>query len=46
MNRGDRREPIFKSDADRRRFLLETLGEYRLKTAWEVHACVCKQLTP
>ncbi|MCI0541253.1 MAG: hypothetical protein L0Z50_39135 [Verrucomicrobiales bacterium] len=26
MNRGDRREPIFKDDEDRRRFL-ETLGE-------------------
>ena len=26
MNRGDRREPIFKDDVDRRRFL-ETLGE-------------------
>jgi len=27
MNRGDRREPIFKDDADRQRFV-ETLGEY------------------
>ena len=26
MNRGDRREPIFKDDADRARFL-ETLGQ-------------------
>ena len=26
MNRGDRREPIFKDEADRQRFI-ETLGE-------------------
>ncbi|MBU6410985.1 MAG: transposase [Verrucomicrobiota bacterium] len=37
MNRGDRREPIFKDDQDRRRFL-ETLGEACLKTGWQVHA--------
>ena len=29
MNRGDRREPIFKDDADRARFL-ETLGQKRV----------------
>jgi putative transposase len=38
MNRGDRREPIFKDDADRERFLF-TLGEACRKTGWQVHAC-------
>ena len=37
MSRGDRREPIFKDDSDRDRFL-ETLGEACLKTGWQVHA--------
>jgi REP element-mobilizing transposase RayT len=37
MNRGDRREEIFKDDADRERFL-ETLGEVCVKTGWQVHA--------
>jgi REP element-mobilizing transposase RayT len=37
MNRGDRREPIFKDDADRQRFL-ETLGQACIKTGWQVHA--------
>ena len=37
LNRGDRREPIFKDDADRQRFL-GTLGETCLKTGWQVHA--------
>jgi len=37
MNRGDRREPIFKDDADRQRFL-ETLGQACGKTGWQVHA--------
>lgn len=37
MNRGDRREPIFKDDQDRERFL-ETLGEACDKTSWQVHA--------
>jgi REP element-mobilizing transposase RayT len=37
MNRGDRREPIFKDELDRRRFV-ETLGEACAKTSWEVHA--------
>jgi putative transposase len=37
MNRGDRREPIFKDDADHRRFI-ETLAETCLKTDWQVHA--------
>ncbi len=36
MSRGDRREPIFKDDIDRRR-LVETLTEACLKTGWEVH---------
>jgi len=37
MNRGDRREPIFKDDQDRQRFL-QTLGEACAKTGWQVHA--------
>jgi putative transposase len=37
MNRGDRREDIFRDDADRRRFL-DTLGEACGKTGWQVHA--------
>ncbi len=39
MNRGDRREEIFRDDQDRERFL-ETLGEVCAKTGWRVHA-VC-----
>ena len=37
MNRGDRREPIFRDHQDRERFLA-TLGEGCLKTGWHVHA--------
>lgn len=37
MNRGDRREPIFKDYEDRQRFL-ETLGEVCGKTGWQAHA--------
>ncbi len=37
LNRGDRREPIFKDDFDRHRFL-ETLGEACAKTSWQVQA--------
>src|SRR5213594_2000684 len=37
MNRGDRREPIFRDDADHQRFLA-TLGETCVKTGWQVHA--------
>jgi REP element-mobilizing transposase RayT len=37
MNRGDRREPIFRDDRDRKCFL-ETLGEVCAKTDWQVHA--------
>ncbi len=37
MNRGDRREAIFKDDQDRECFL-ETLSECCDKTDWEVHA--------
>jgi REP element-mobilizing transposase RayT len=37
MNRGDRREPIFRDDEDRKRFLA-TLGEACAKTGWQVHA--------
>jgi len=36
-NRGDRREPIFKDDEDRKLFLT-TLGECCGKTDWQVHA--------
>ena len=39
MNRGDRREPIFLDEADRRRFV-ETLAEACAKTGWQVHAYV------
>ena len=37
MNRGDHREPIFKDDLDRQKFLL-TLGQACGKTGWQVHA--------
>jgi len=37
LNRGDRRELIFKDDTDRQRFL-DTLGECCAKTDWQVHA--------
>jgi REP element-mobilizing transposase RayT len=37
MNRGDRREPIFRDDADRQRFG-ETLGEACVRSGWQVHA--------
>ncbi len=37
MNRGDRREPIFRDDADRQRFVA-TLGEACVKADWQVHA--------
>ena len=37
INRGDRREPLFRHDADRLRFLV-TLGEFCGKTGWHVHA--------
>ena len=37
MNRGDRREPIFADDCDRRRFI-ETLAEACDKTSWQVQA--------
>lgn len=37
MNRGDRREPIFRDEEDRHRFL-STLGEACAKTGWQVHA--------
>ena len=39
LDRGDRWEPIFQDDADRRRFL-ETLGEVCRRTGWRVHADV------
>jgi putative transposase len=37
MNRGDRREAIFRDDEDRQLFL-KTLGETCRKTGWQVHA--------
>ena len=37
MNRGDRKEPIFREDSDRTLFL-ETLGQACAKTDWQVHA--------
>ena len=37
MNRGDRREKIFKDDEDRHRFV-KTLAEACEKTSWQVHA--------
>jgi len=37
MSRGDRREPIFKDEEDRERFL-GTLAEACGKTGWQVHA--------
>src|SRR6202142_1876287 len=37
MNRGDRREPIFKDDVDRKAFM-QTLGEACAKTSWLIHA--------
>jgi putative transposase len=37
MNRGDRREAIFKDDQDRQLFL-QVLGETCAKTGWRVHA--------
>jgi len=39
LNHGDRREPIFLDDTDRRTFL-EFLGQCCLKTGWQVHAYV------
>jgi len=37
MHRGDRREPIFRDEEDRKLFLL-TLGQCCGKTDWQVHA--------
>ena len=37
MNRGDRREPIFHDDFDRKRFVT-TLSEACARTDWQVHA--------
>src|SRR5262249_35229899 len=37
MNRGDRREPIFKDNEDRQQFL-QTVGEVCDKTGWHIHA--------
>jgi hypothetical protein len=43
VNRGDRREPIFKSDQDRA-LCFNTLAESCQKTDWEVHA-LCQETT-
>ena len=40
MNRGDRREPIFRDDADRKLFLA-TLGECCGKTDWQRRNAGC-----
>ena len=37
MNRGDRQEPIFKDDQDRRAFI-QTLAQACARTGWKVHA--------
>ena len=37
LNRGDRREPIFRTDQDRVLFV-DTLAETCQKTGWQVHA--------
>jgi hypothetical protein len=37
MNRGDRREAVFRDDQDRKRFI-STLGEACQKTGWAMHA--------
>ena len=37
MNRGDRREPIFRDDLDHNKFLT-TLAEVCTKTDWQIHA--------
>jgi len=37
MNRGDRREAIFRDDRDREMFL-EALGQAAQKTGWQIHA--------
>jgi putative transposase len=37
LNRGDRRQPIFRREADRELFL-QTLGEACRRTGWQVHA--------
>jgi len=37
MNRGDRSEPIFHEDTDRKRFITN-LDEPCVKTEWQVHA--------
>lgn len=39
LSRGDRREPIFKDDEDRQRFV-DTLGDVCAKAGWQVHAYV------
>jgi len=37
MNRGDRREPIFKDEEDRQCFV-KTLGQVCVRSGWQVHA--------
>ena len=43
MNRGDRREPIFRDAADRQSFV-ETLAEVWAKSGWEVQAFCLKRV--
>ena len=45
MSRSDRRERIFRDDADRQRFV-NTLGEACGKTGWQLHAlCLTPPIT-
>jgi REP element-mobilizing transposase RayT len=39
MNRGDRREPIFKDEVDRQRFV-EILTKACAKAGWQIHAYI------
>jgi len=42
MNRGDRREAIFRKERDRRLFL-STLSEACAKTGWQIHTVMIKE---
>jgi putative transposase len=43
LDRGDRREAIFRDYRDRARFL-ETLGEVCARTGWRIHAFVLMRI--
>ncbi len=45
LDRGDRREAIYRDETDRRRFL-DTLGEVCRRTGWRVHAFPDEQSLP